>query len=139
MGKIQDLYAEKEKLAKRYSEITDEIEVECSKISTKEYEGKYVKVNYPNMGETYMHVLETNDEPVQTSFSHSNPLYNNVRYNWIKGYTFSYDLTGQPDTFYFRYGSISITSIEEKPTIITKEEFYEALEKSFDNIRKQIN
>ncbi len=140
MGKIQDLYAEKEELAKRYSEITEEIEAECSKISTEEYAGKYVKIEYGYpRGTMYMHVTETSDEGVQTTFGSVNPLYNNIRYNWIKGYAFSNYTTDDPSSFDFSYQMVSITSLKEMPTVITREEFYEALEKSFDNIRKQIN
>lgn len=142
MGKIQDLYAEKEKLAKRYSEITEEIEAECSKISTEEYAGKYVKIEYGYpRGTRYMHVTETSDEAVQTSFSSVNPLYNNVRYNWIKGYAFSNGITGDPSSFSFdfSYQMVSITSLKEMPTVITREEFYEELEKRFSEIRKVLN
>ncbi len=140
MGKIQDLYAEKEKLAERYSEITDEIEVECSKISTKEYAEKYVKIEYGYpRGTMYMHVTETSDEAVQTCFSSVNPLYNNVRYNWIKGYAFSNGFTDDPSSFDFSYQRVSITSLKETPTVITREEFYEELEKRFSEIRKVLN
>ena len=140
MGKIQDLYAEKEKLAERYSEITDEIEAECSKISTEEYAGKYVKIDYGyHRGTMYMYVAETSDEGIQTSFSPVNPLYNNIRYNWIKGYAFSNDITGDVSSFGFSYQMVSITSLKEMPVVITREEFYEELEKRFSEIRKVLN
>ena len=140
MGKIQDLYAEKEKLAERYSEITDEIEAECSKISTEEYAGKYVKIDYGyHRGTMYMYVAETSDEGIQTSFSTVNPLYNNIRYNWIKGYAFSNDITGDVSSFGFSYQMVSITSLKEMPVVITREEFYEELEKRFSEIRKVLN
>ena len=140
MGKIQDLYAEKEELARRYSEIMDEIEAECSKISTKEYEGKYVKIDYGYpRGMMYMHVTETSDEALQTSFSTSNPLYNNFRYNWVKGYAFSNNFDGGDDSFAFSYQMISITSLKQTPIVITKEEFLEELEKKLSEMRKAIS
>ena len=140
MGKIQDLYTEKEELAKRYSEITEEIEAECSKISTEEYAGKYVKIDYGYpRGTMYMHVTETSDKAVQTSFHPDNPLYNNIRYNWIKGYAFSNDITGDVSSLSFSYQMASITSLKETPTEVTREEFYEELEKRFSEIRKVLN
>ena len=135
MTKIEKLYKERANLEKRYDEVMDEIEKECSKITTEKYLGKYLKFDYGVWGTVYVYVKETSDCGEQTSFSHVK-LRNNVRYNWIEGPCFHNSINYE-DGYEFKKTyrfTISKEEFEGGINIITKDEFFRALKEKLTQI-----